>query len=304
MAWLHYSLLQRICYLCKILNNLSPFSRGSTFFAELDRLASETHYAEPILAVELGMMNVIKQLHASGMINHTQKPLLLWHAINRPCLRTILFSQVVTDDMTTLLLLFECDPNITFTTSSGILTTPWKSWLQYLKTRAIERPVSMIADITEVFINAGGDVNVQGAELGGSLEALIENCLTRSATDTNPFDLPPSTAYQRVPLTESPSPFVLTREQRAMKVRCNEILQLIAQKRSLVNTQVQGQPTDQDKPPSRVAALQLSDSGTTTSAATLQKRKKRLLVSESQLFGKTAHSGGPSRDVKRRRRGL
>jgi hypothetical protein len=140
-AWVPDSILQMIGGFSKTLSNISNFSNRYPFFAEINRLASETQYAEPILAVESGMRNMIKQLHASGMINPIQKPLLLWHAINRRCLETFVSAPVdISPDTIACLLSIGCDPNMAFMTSSGTLTTPWISWLQYLKTHAIEHP--------------------------------------------------------------------------------------------------------------------------------------------------------------------
>lgn len=344
-----YHLLQMSFDLSKTLSNISNFCNRYPFFAEISRLASQPQYAEAqlalILAVELGMLNVVKQLHFSELISSDLKAPLLWHAINRPCLYAVSSAHVdISPDMIAFLLSIECDPNMMVVTSCGIWTTPWSSWLQYLEISKIDHTGSIIADITELLIRAGADVNVLGPESGRSLETLVENCLTRSTPNTKSFNqlaslapknlftepyfpfhsnnnVPPKTnislldtwLYAKGPwlpfeattlITDSRTLVTpLTRGERAMKARCNKIIQLIADKRLNGNHQAQDNWPDHDRPLSRLGAPQMSDSGTTACAAISKKQRKRPLPSEPQVSGESAHSDVSSRPVKRKRRG-
>jgi hypothetical protein len=188
------------------------------FFAEIKKRfraskKAETHLAL-LLAVELGMVNVVRHWETLGIFSHAPKWPLLYHAIDRPFSSWLpSFGLDVSPEMIAFLLSKDCDPNTMFLDFSRRKTTPWKFWLLVMQSSTDRESASLAAEVTELFLNAGADVNIPISELKETIESLIERRLLGHHGREIDFNS------------------ALTRNERAMRVRCNDILQLVASKR-------------------------------------------------------------------------
>ncbi|ERF68231.1 hypothetical protein EPUS_08668 [Endocarpon pusillum Z07020] len=161
-----YSFSQMTFDLIKSLCKEVGFADDFPFFAEVKKHVRPSEKANgqlaSVLAVELGMVNMAEHMGTLGILSYTQKTPLLSHAIDRPFSSWLpSFGLDVSPDMVALLLSKGFDPNMTFTGSSCAQTTPWKCWLLYMQYSFDLRSASIAAEVTELFLKASADVDVQ-----------------------------------------------------------------------------------------------------------------------------------------------
>lgn len=281
-----YSFSQMTFDLIKILCEDVDFANDYPFFAEVKKHVRPSKKANgqlaSVLAEELGMVNMAEYMGTLGILSYTQKTPLLRHAIDRPFSSWLpSFGLDVSPDMVALLLSKGFDRNMTFTGSSHAQTTPWKCWLLYMQYFFDLRSASIAAEVTELFLKAGADVDVQIPEIRQSIEALIERRLTGSNSNVPDFN------------------FALTRDERAMRTRCNGIPQLIADKRMHGNVQtdaaLQGQPSGQWRAAQAVSPV---TSNLVTDHLAKREQRKRP-ISESEMSNGLADTNFPDHLAKR-----
>lgn len=124
-----YSFSQMTFDLIKILCKQIGFTNEYPFFAEIKKHVCLSKKAEAqlasVLAVELGMVNMVEHMGELGILSQNQKTPLLWHAIDRPYFDLLpSFGLDISPDMISILLSKGCDPNMIFIGFSGTQTTP------------------------------------------------------------------------------------------------------------------------------------------------------------------------------------
>ncbi|KAI1409916.1 prion-inhibition and propagation-domain-containing protein [Hypoxylon sp. FL1857] len=220
-----------------------------------------------LLGVELGMINVVKHWESLGMLKRGYGYPLLYHAIDRPYTGWLpSFGFYISPEMISFLLDKGCNPNGVFSDSAKQKTTPWILWLRIMQT-AIDQDLALLsAEITELFLAAGADVEIPTSELGETVDSLIERRFIGSIRRgmNVEFELG------------------LTRTQRSIIARCDSILQIIASRRA--------EPAKMDTNEPGCVAPDSPGSGA---------NKRRL--SKSALIGEPGLDDADEQSMKRRR---
>ncbi len=213
-----YTFSQMTFDLINILCERKDFANEYPFFARIKKHVQPSEKPVTqltlILAVESGMVNMPEHMGRLGILSPAQETSLLWHAIDRPYSKLLpSYGLDISPNMIAFLFSKGFDPNMTFTSLSPAQITPWKSWLLYMHASIKLGKAPIAAEITELFLKAGADVDVQIPETGQSIEVLIKRRLTGLAPNVSDLS------------------FALTRDERALRTRCDDILQLIASER-------------------------------------------------------------------------
>ncbi|KAH9907534.1 hypothetical protein F4778DRAFT_545284 [Xylariomycetidae sp. FL2044] len=136
----------------------------SRFFSYLrrrfDASRSNVSTLALLLAVELGMINMVRHWEALGVFQHVNRSLVLFHAIERSFCAQLPYLVVSwSPEMIALLLARGCDPNATMIDPTGQPVTPWMAWLRGLKRGRIQGPGRVVTTVTKMFIQAGADTD-------------------------------------------------------------------------------------------------------------------------------------------------
>ena len=269
-----YSFSQMTFDLIKILCKEADFANNYPFFAEIKKHVRASKKADAqlalVLAVELGMVSMVEHMGALGMLSYNQKTPLLRHAIDRPYSSWLpSFGLDVSPDMIAYLLSNGFDPNMAFNGSSRAQTTPWKCWLLYM-----------------LFLKAGADVDVHIPEIRQPIEALVERRLTGSNSNVPDFN------------------FALTRDERAMRTRCNDILQLIAHKKMHGNLQTDVPLQDRHSEPWRAARAVSPETSNLVTDDIAKREQRKRSISESTMSSGLADTHFPDHRAKRTKTSL
>lgn len=286
-----YSFSQISAALINALGQKADFNYAYPCFGEIKKYVRSSKKAMAqlalVLAVELGLTNAVKRFALVGLLSHTQDTNFLWHAIDRPLTNWLpTFWLDVSPKMIELLLLKGIDPNTTFMRSSRhqtTQTTPWKCWLQYMRSSHALGSASVAAEVTELFLKGGADVNVHVSDPTQSIEDLIEQRLIASIDNVLDLEL------------------VFTRDQRAVRTRYDDILQLIARKRIRENTQMDPAWQDRTSKDWQATRAVSPKASTHKNLQIANGEQRKRLNSTSEMPSGLADRDQPDRSIKRRK---
>jgi hypothetical protein len=257
------------------------------FFVEVKKRVQPSKKARSqlafLLAVELGMINVVRYWETMGVLSFSQKTPLLYHAIFRPFTSWLpSFGLDVSTEMVTYLLSKGCDPNQVFLDESRQKTTPWKCWLLDMRSSTDRQSASLAAEITTLFLNADADVSIPINELRETLESLLSRRLLGHRLQDKDFDA------------------ILNRDEKMLSSQCDELLQLIALKKSLRNTDAGATGREPAKLTLNTENTGSEESSLVAGVLKVRGASKRSKT-ESAMTSKLGSNSTPNPTVKRRK---
>ncbi|KAK7942758.1 prion-inhibition and propagation-domain-containing protein, partial [Apiospora aurea] len=151
----------------------TAYNDYETAYARNEPSESSVMHLSLVLAIELGMNNVVKFWASKGpLIKMEGKFPLLYHAFEKPYVSAFKsFPLDVTPCMVRMLLDEGADPNARFAVRGSTSTTPWINWLK--NQGGYSTPLEAAVEITRLFMKAGADLDTSQNELSQTIDGLL-----------------------------------------------------------------------------------------------------------------------------------